>query len=98
MVAAPGVPIGIGLAAGDILGRRPTTADWRALDASIQGSVELPGATAYDHARRLADRHWPGGSALGQRIRTVIQGNEGDLYLLTDESDGEILRVTPVEG
>ena len=35
---------------------------------------------------------------LGQRIRAVIQGNEGDLYLLTDESDGEILRVAPAEG
>jgi FAD/FMN-containing dehydrogenase len=35
--------------------RRPTRADWKALDASLQGTVELPGAAAYDQARRLAD-------------------------------------------
>jgi glucose/arabinose dehydrogenase len=34
---------------------------------------------------------------LGERIRAVIQGNKGDLYLLTDESDGQILRVAPAE-
>ncbi|HYG90269.1 MAG TPA: PQQ-dependent sugar dehydrogenase [Azospirillum sp.] len=32
---------------------------------------------------------------LGKRIRDVRQGPDGALYLLTDESDGEILRVTP---
>ena len=32
---------------------------------------------------------------LGQRIRAVDQGPDGDLYLLTDASDGQILRVTP---
>jgi glucose/arabinose dehydrogenase len=35
---------------------------------------------------------------LGERIRAVVQGNKGDLYLLTDESDGQILRVAPAEG
>jgi FAD/FMN-containing dehydrogenase len=34
---------------------RPTPADWRALDASLQGSVALPGTASYDQARRLAD-------------------------------------------
>ncbi|MGL4965217.1 MAG: PQQ-dependent sugar dehydrogenase [Inquilinus sp.] len=33
---------------------------------------------------------------LGLRIRQVVQGPDGALYLLTDESDGEILRVGPV--
>ncbi len=31
---------------------------------------------------------------LGQRIRDVRQGPDGALYLLTDESDGSLLRVT----
>lgn len=31
---------------------------------------------------------------LGQRIRDVRQGPDGALYLLTDQSDGELLRVT----
>lgn len=32
---------------------------------------------------------------LSLRIRQVVQGRDGALYLLTDESDGEILRVGP---
>jgi glucose/arabinose dehydrogenase len=32
---------------------------------------------------------------LGQRIRTVVNGPDGALYLLTDESDGRVLRVVP---
>jgi len=32
---------------------------------------------------------------MGVRIREVAQGPEGALYLLTDEDDGEILRLTP---
>ena len=32
---------------------------------------------------------------LGKRIRTVVNGPDGALYLLTDESDGQILRVVP---
>jgi glucose/arabinose dehydrogenase len=52
--------------------------------------LELDGTRVVHEERLLGD--------LGQRIRTVIQGNEGDLYLLTDESDGEILRVAPAEG
>ena len=30
-----------------------------------------------------------------QRIREVVQGPDGALYLLTDESDGKLLKVTP---
>ena len=33
--------------------------------------------------------------AMGQRIRDVRQGPDGAVYLLTDESSGEILRLTP---
>ena len=32
---------------------------------------------------------------LGERIRDVVQGPDGYLYLLTDEDDGRILRVSP---
>lgn len=32
---------------------------------------------------------------LGDRIRDVVQGPDGYLYLLTDESDGRILRLAP---
>ena len=32
---------------------------------------------------------------LGARIREVVEGPEGALYLLTDDSDGKLLRVTP---
>ena len=34
----------------------------------------------------------------GLRIRDVVEGPEGAIYLLTDEDDGEILRLTPAEG
>ena len=33
---------------------------------------------------------------LGLRIRDVVQGPDGALCLLTDEGDGEILRVGPI--
>ena len=32
---------------------------------------------------------------IGQRIREVAQGPGGEVYLLTDEADGEILRLSP---
>jgi glucose/arabinose dehydrogenase len=35
---------------------------------------------------------------LGTRIRDVRQGPDGAVYALTDESDGEILRLTPASG
>lgn len=49
--------------------------------------LELDG-TRVTHEERLF-------SELGKRIRAVRQGPEGALYLLTDESDGEILRAMP---
>lgn len=33
----------------------------------------------------------------GQRIRDVKQGNDGFLYILTDEGNGELLRISPKE-
>jgi aldose sugar dehydrogenase len=52
--------------------------------------LELEGNRVVHEERMLGN--------LGQRIRTVIQGQDGALYLLTDESSGEILRVGPGEG
>ncbi|GGQ49796.1 FAD-binding oxidoreductase [Couchioplanes azureus] len=40
--------------------RAPTPADWRALDASLDGTVELPGTASYEAARRLADPRFDG--------------------------------------
>jgi len=40
--------------------------------------------------RLLADR--------GERIREVVQGPEGALYLLTDDDDGKVLKLTPRTG
>ena len=34
-------------------------------------------------------------TGLGARLRDVRQGPDGRLYLLTDERDGDILRVDP---
>ena len=34
------------------------------------------------------------GDALGKRIRAVVNGPDGALYLLTDEADGQLIRVT----
>jgi glucose/arabinose dehydrogenase len=35
---------------------------------------------------------------LGARIRNVRQGPDGAVYLLTDQDDGAILRLTPARG
>ncbi len=32
---------------------------------------------------------------LGQRLRTVVQGPDGLIYITTDESDGKILQLSP---
>jgi glucose/arabinose dehydrogenase len=31
----------------------------------------------------------------GKRIREVVQGPEGAVYILTDGSDGELFKLTP---
>ncbi len=33
--------------------------------------------------------------ALGERVRDVRQGPDGAIYVLTDEDDGKLLRLTP---
>ena len=49
--------------------------------------LELDGNTVVHEERILDDANL--------RIRDVVQGPEGALYLLTDEDNGEVLRITP---
>jgi aldose sugar dehydrogenase len=44
-----------------------------------------------DGQRVTGEEHIP----MGARIRDVRQGPDGAVYLLTDQSNGEILRLTP---
>jgi glucose/arabinose dehydrogenase len=57
------------------------------LRSQILMRLEVDGSKVGREERLLAD--------LGQRIRDVRQGPDGALYLLTDQQDGRILRVTP---
>jgi glucose/arabinose dehydrogenase len=52
--------------------------------------LSLAGETVTHEERMLQD--------LGLRIRDVEQGPAGAIFLLTDEDDGEILRLTPADG
>jgi aldose sugar dehydrogenase len=52
--------------------------------------LELDGDNV-THEERILD-------AAGLRIRDVVEGPDGALYLLTDEDQGEILRISPAEG
>ncbi|HEY7690166.1 MAG TPA: PQQ-dependent sugar dehydrogenase [Dongiaceae bacterium] len=58
-----------------------------ALGFELLVRLELDGKKVV-HEERLLE-------ALGERIRDVRQGPDGLLYLLTDESDGRILRISP---
>jgi glucose/arabinose dehydrogenase len=49
--------------------------------------LELDGNRVVREERLLTD--------LGERVRDVRQGPDGLLYLLTDESDGRLLRLLP---
>jgi glucose/arabinose dehydrogenase len=57
------------------------------LRSQILMRLEVDGSKIGKEERLLSD--------LGQRIRDVRQGPDGALYLLTDQQDGRILRVTP---
>ena len=52
--------------------------------------LELDGDSVVSEERLLED--------LGLRIRDVVEGPDGAIYVVTDESDGEILRVAPATG
>ena len=69
--------------------------DWRGdlfvggLKSAALVRLELDGRRVANEERLLED--------LGKRIRDVVEGPDGALYLLTDEDNGEILRVSPGE-
>ena len=58
-----------------------------ALSGEVLARLELDGERVVHEERLL--------QALGARIRDVRQGPDGRLYLLTDESDGALLRLDP---
>lgn len=58
-----------------------------ALKFRLLSRLELKGDTVVKEERML--------EGLGERIRDVRQGPDGALYLLTDDGEGRILRVTP---
>jgi glucose/arabinose dehydrogenase len=60
-----------------------------ALAGQLLARLELDGERVVHEARML--------QGLRARIRDVRQGPDGYLYLLTDESDGRLLRVRPPE-
>ncbi|WP_230534111.1 PQQ-dependent sugar dehydrogenase [Microvirga roseola] len=63
-----------------------------------QGSMLIGGLTAQGVVRLTLEGQDVADEEripLGQRIRDVKQGPDGAIYVLTDEDDGEILRLTP---
>jgi len=58
------------------------------LQATSLVRLKLEGGRVAHEERLLED--------LGQRIRDVAQGLDGALYLLTDEENGEVLRLSAV--
>jgi glucose/arabinose dehydrogenase len=52
--------------------------------------LELDGASV-THEERILE-------PAGLRIRDVVQGPDGALFLLTDEDDGEIIKISPADG
>jgi glucose/arabinose dehydrogenase len=69
--------------------------DWRGdlfvggLRSTALVRLELDGSRVANEERLLED--------LGKRIRDVVEGPDGVLYLLTDEENGEVLRISPAE-
>ncbi|MGN6572328.1 MAG: PQQ-dependent sugar dehydrogenase [Pseudolabrys sp.] len=60
-----------------------------ALKFQLLSRLELKDGKPVKEERLLHELHW--------RIRDVGQGPDGALYLLTDETDGRILRLTPAK-
>ena len=58
-----------------------------ALKFQMLARLEVDGNRIVKEERLLED--------MGERIRDVVQGPDGYLYLLTDEDDGRILRLEP---
>jgi aldose sugar dehydrogenase len=71
------------------------------LFAGWRGDILIGGLSAKGIVRVDLDGNTVRGEhriELGQRIRDVAQGPDGAVYALTDETNGEILRLSPVKG
>ncbi|MCP8899461.1 PQQ-dependent sugar dehydrogenase [Gilvimarinus xylanilyticus] len=60
------------------------------LRAETLSRLDIEGERVLHEERLLADE-------LGERLRHVVQGPKGYLYLLTDASDGKIIRIAPAD-
>ncbi|MDO3380838.1 PQQ-dependent sugar dehydrogenase [Gilvimarinus algae] len=60
------------------------------LRAETLSRLDIEGERVLHEERLLADE-------LGERLRHVVQGPDGYLYLLTDQSDGKIIRLKPAK-
>ena len=61
----------------------------------FQGTI--PVAPRGLSGKRLPERPVEFDTAEGQRIRDVRQGPDGLLYVLTDQQEGAVLRIEPVD-
>ena len=61
-----------------------------ALKFNLVARLELDGEKV-THEERMFDE------SIGKRLRDIVQGPDGNLYLLTDDRDGEILKVEPAK-
>ncbi|WP_347331557.1 PQQ-dependent sugar dehydrogenase [Marinimicrobium locisalis] len=61
-----------------------------ALKFELVARLELDGDKV-THEERMFDE------TIGKRLRDIVQGPDGNLYLLTDDSNGAILKVEPAE-
>ena len=82
-------PSGMAFYTGDLFPKWKGNLFVGALAGSILVRLELDGEKVVKEERLLRE--------LGERIRDVRQGPDGALYLLTDASDGRILRVSPAK-
>lgn len=70
--------------------------EWRgnllvtALKFQLVSRLELDGEKV-THEERMFDE------SIGKRLRDIVQGPDGNLYLLTDDRNGEILKVEPAK-
>lgn len=81
-------PSGLMFYTGDRFPRWRGNAFVGALGFQLLARLELDGERVRQEERLL--------EGYGQRIRAVVQGPDGFIYLLTDDSDGRIVRLEPI--
>lgn len=82
-------PSGMAFYTGDAFPRWRGSLFIGALSGELLARLEFDGERVVREERLL--------ESLGERIRDVCQGPDGLLYLLTDSSDGALLRIDPAE-